>query len=583
MFKGNSLGLSGRGFGILALTVAAATAACTKTKKPEETSQTASTTANAEKPAEEKFDTKSATVKGVDVERKAVALNFSDEPKIMDAQKADDAIAIMLLGHVMEGLTRLDPKMTPVPGVAESWEQKSPTEFIFKLRKNSLWSDGKPVTAKDFEYAWKRGLDPKTASPYAFILFPLKNAHAVNEGKMEVDKVGVKATDEYTLSVQLESPTGYFLRLLSFATWYPARKDFVESQADKYAADSDKMLYNGPFTISEWKHNASMKLTKNEKYWNKDQIGLNEINFPYLIRDENSEYNMFKDGKYAMMLGLSKELLPDAQSSKFQIRKYNVGTVWYLQLNTTRKVTGNKNFRKALQFAMDRNEYTTQINGIPGAKPIYAIIPEYMPGVEKTYGEEYPLAIKDADIAQAKKYLDAAKKELGITEFPEIGILASDSNTARRDMEYFQRFYKEKLGLNIKLDFQTFKVRLERTDRKDFDIVYSGWGPDYLDAMTFADLFTSWNGNNNTGWKSAAYDKHIKTAMGSDKQKVRTDAMFAAEKILVEEAPIVPIFQASRVYVQDPRLTGVIRSPAGMDPDFYYAKIVDNVANAAGK
>ena len=384
MFKGNSLRATGQSIGIVALLLAAASFGCTKTKKPEETAPAATTAAATAPSADGKFDSKSATVKAVDAERKAIALNFLDEPKIMDAQKADDQIAIMLLGHVMEGLVRLDPKMNPVPGVAESWEQKSPTEFIFKLRKNSMWSDGKPVTAHDFEFAWKRGLDPKTASPYAFILFPLKNAHSVNEGKMTADKLGVKATDDFTLSVQLESPTGYFLRLLSFATWYPARKDFVEAQGDKYASDADKILYNGPWTITEWKHNASIKLTKNETYWNKDQIALNEINFPYLIRDENSEYNMFKDGKYALMQGLSKELLPDAQSSKFQIRKYNVGTVWYLQVNTTRKVTGNKNFRKALQFAMDRNEYATQINGIPGAKPIYGIIPEYMPGVDKT-------------------------------------------------------------------------------------------------------------------------------------------------------------------------------------------------------
>ncbi len=524
-----------------------------------------------------KIDTSAAT--GIDFQRKAISLNFNDEPKTLDAQKASDEVAIMIQSHTGEGLTRLDQKDNAQPGMAESWEIKSPTEYVFKIRPNAVWADGKPVTAQDFEYAWRRGLDPKVASEYAFILYPLKNAKDVNSGKKPLEDLGVKALDDKTLSVKLESPTGYFLRVLSFPTYHPARKDFVDQHGEKYAADAITLLANGPFFVADWKHNSSIKLVKNEKYWNQAEIGLNEINMPYLIRDENSEYNMFKEGKYSMMRAISKEILPDAQANKLQIRKYNVGTVWYFQINTTRKITGNKKFRKAMQFALDRNEYINQINGIPGTKPSYGIIPDYMPGIAASIGEENDRSFKDADFAKAKELLEEAKKELGITEFPEIAVLGSDASTTRRDLEYFQRFFKEKLGINLKLDFQTFKVRLERTTNKDFDIVLSGWGPDYLDPMTFADLFTSWNGNNNTGWSSPKYDAEIKKAMASIDAKERITAMLAAEKELVEDAPIVPIHQQARVYLQDPRLTGVIRSPVGGDPNFYYAKITESVAN----
>ncbi|MCH8332487.1 peptide ABC transporter substrate-binding protein [Candidatus Sumerlaeota bacterium] len=513
--------------------------------------------------------------RGLDLENRILRKNFYDEPKSMDPQKADDTIALMLLSHAFEGLTRLDPQDQPFPAQAESWEVKSPTHYIFKLREGILWSDGKPVTAKDFEFAWRRAVDPVTASTYAFIMNPIKNARAINEGTLPVEELGVKAIDDRTLEVTLQSPTAYFLRLLSFGTFYPAREDFVRLQGDSYGADHDKLLYNGPFVIAEWKHNSSIRLVKNKKYWNAEQIWFNEIDFPYLIRDENTIFNMFKDGQYAMIRQLSKELLPDALNNNLQIKKYNTGAVWYLQFNTTRRITGNKNFRKAVQYALNRQEYCSQVNGIPGTKPIFGIIPEYMPGVKGRYGDEYPLSFQDGDLATARKYMQAALDELGIEKIPPLTILASDVDVTKRDMEYFQQYFKETLGLELILDFQTFKVRLERTDNKDFDIVNSGWGPDYLDAMTFADLLTSWNGNNNTGWSSEEYDDKIRRAMEMHDPKARLDLMSAAEKILVEEAPIAPYFQQYRIYVQDPRLVGVLRRTISPDPDFYFARIVD--------
>jgi oligopeptide transport system substrate-binding protein len=519
-----------------------------------------------------------AGLKGVDVERKSVALNFLDEPKVMDAQKADDEVGIMLLSHVAEGLMRNDPQNNPIPGLAESYEMKSPTHYVFKLRSGITWSDGKPIVAQDFVFAWRRGLSKELASEYAFMLYPLKNGRDINAGKKPAESLAVKALDEKTLDVELESPTGYFLRILGFPTYQPAREDFVTAAGPQYAADADKLLFSGPYVIAEWKHNSNIRLVKNEKYWNKANIAINEINMPYLIRDDNSEFNMFKEGKYGIMRTISKELLPDAQANKLQIRKYNPGTVWYFQMNTTRKVTGNVHLRKAMQLAMNRAEFATQVTGIPGVKPAFGLIPDYMPGVQKTFGEEVNREFKDGDIEAAKTHLEMAKKELGLSEIPELDLLASDTTTTRRDAEYFQRYFKEKLGVQIKLDFQTFKVRLERSSRKDFDLVISGWGPDYMDAMSFADLFTSWNGNNNTGWSNAEYDNLIKNAMASVDAKERIESMAAADKILIEQAPILPYIQASRVYVQDPRLVGVVRNQVGADPDFYFAKIVDSVA-----
>ena len=515
---------------------------------------------------------------GVDFSERYIAVNMREEPKTMDPQKADDEIALTLLAHVNEGLVRLDPKNNPIPGVAESWELTGKTTYTFKLRKDALWSDGKPVRAQDFVFGWRRAIDPKTASQYSFMLFPVKNAEAINEGKMPLDKLGVTAVDDKTLKVELENPTGYFLRLLSFGTYYPSREDFVTKHGEKYAADAKTLLSNGPWQVDSWKHNASIRLVKNEKYWNSDKIWLKTIDFPYLMRDMNSEFNMFKDNKFALVWRISKEQLPEAQRSKMKIRRYHRGTVWFLQFNTKRPPMSNVKFRKAIQIGIDRSEFVRMVNGLPGAQPAYGIIPSYMPGVSKTYGEEFDLSFKDGRVAEAKKLLEVAKKELGLKAFKPLGVLASDTDTTRRDMEYFQRYFKENLGIDLKLDFQTFKVRLERSEKGDFDIANTGWGPDYLDPMTFADLYTSWNANNNSQWSSKQYDSYIKTAMASVEPKERLDAMHAANKILLEEVPVVPYVEDSAVYVQDPALVGVLRRTVAPDLDFYYARIKEPTA-----
>lgn len=516
---------------------------------------------------------------GIDPARNAVSLNFYDEPQTLDPQRATDRIAMTILGHAGEGLVRLDPASKPVPAQAASWEVTDKTSYVFKLRENVAWSDGKPVTAADFVYGWQRAADPATGAGNAFLLHALKNGRAVTEGTKAPAELGVKALDERTLAVTLERPTEFFLRLLSMATFQPARRDFVEQAGGLYATEAGKLLSNGPFVVASWVHGTSLVLKKNEAYWNKGEIHLDEISMPAVVRDKAEEFRRFKDGQFSLTWSLSKEAVAEAEKAKIQVRKYNHGTVWYLQLNTKRGATASKSFRKALQLAMNREQFVKDVQGISGSRPIYGIVPDYMPGVSKRYGEEYPLAFPDAQIKTARALLEAAKAELGVKELPAVTVLANDTVDTRRDMEYFKKYFKETLGLEMKLDFAAVKERLERTERRDFDVVNAGWGPDYLDAMTYADLFTSWNKHNATGWTSADYDALIDKATQSVDAKVRLDAVSAAEKILVEEAPIVPYFQQYRVYVQDPRLIGVLRRTVGADPDFYYAKIMKPVAS----
>ncbi len=521
----------------------------------------------------EKSAQSSSESKGVDFARKSIALNFVEEPRSLDPQKATDTVGLMILHHIGEGLMRLDPNNKAILATAESFEQKSPTEYHLRIKPLAKWSDGKNITAQDFVYGWRRAVDPKTASEYAFFLYKIKNGEAINKGQKKTEELGVQALDDKTLVVQLESPTIYFLSLLCFPTFFPARQDYVEKFKETFASDFDKMPFSGPFTITQWNHNSSLVLTKNPAYWNKDAIFLNEINFPYLIKDENSEYNMFKDRKYALTYSSPKEVLPDALAQKYQIRSYNAGSAWYFEFNTTRKISGNKNLRKAIHYALNRDEYVSQVNGLPGTKPLYGLIPAFMPGDKTTYGEEFGAkhAIKP-DLKKAREFFELAKKELALPEI-KISLLINDTASWRRDAEYYQRSLKESLGLEIQIDIQAFKVRLDRTNKKDYDMTLFGWGPDYLDPMTYADLLTGWNANNASGWQSKAYDEFVRGAATDQDAKHRLENFFAAEKILLEDLPFIPIFEQMRVYFQDPKLTGVIRAPVGPDPNFYYARI----------
>src|SRR4051812_19967333 len=190
---------------------------------------------------------------------KVVSLAFLNEPPQLDSTRQTDVTSSMIVGHVMEGLTRYGTKGEILPGVAEKWEIK-PTGAVFHLRKNALWSDGKPVTAADFIFAWRKVVDPANASEYAFIMYPVKNAEAINTKKAALDSLGVSAPDPYTLKVEFEKPCGYFLGLGAFPTYSPIREDFYNSQGQKYAADFNTQLYNGPFVITKWVHGASLTM-----------------------------------------------------------------------------------------------------------------------------------------------------------------------------------------------------------------------------------------------------------------------------------------------------------------------------------
>lgn len=509
----------------------------------------------------------------VDYDHQTITIALSQEPPQLNSMKATDSVSIFVLSHVMEGLVRYDRHGNIVPGVAKRWEVTD-NSATFWLRHDAKWSDGKPVTAHDFVFAWRNAIAPRTASEYAFILYPIKNAEAINEGKMDTSKLGVTAVDDYTLHVQLEHPTAYFLKLGAFTSYFPVRQDFFEKEGEQYAADASDMLYNGPFKLVSWKHGASLRMVKNPDYWDKKNIHLNAINADYITSDTRARLNLFIDGKICYTT-LDGDTYKDALRQRFRIRSFTTGTVFYIEYNYREgHATRNVNLRKAIQHVFDPDEFVNRVLATPGNLPGESLFPVWLKGVNGKFRQEYPAPRAKISEKLGREYLAKARKELGVDKIPPLVLLSGDSPTATKQAEYLQGLLKSKLGLDVKIDTQTFKQRLAKMTAGDFDMVAAGWGPDFDDIMTFGNLFASWNLNNRGRYSDPQYDHWVEVAMNSTDARVRMDAMGKLQQILFDQAVILPEYEQGVIYLVHPRLKGMVRRVVGADPDFTYAHVI---------
>ncbi len=508
----------------------------------------------------------------IDVENNEITIYLREEPPQMNSMLATDAVSGMVLGHVMEGLLRYDANGQIVPAMAERWEL-SGNRATFWIREDARWNNGDPVTAQDFEFAWKTTLDPATGSQYSFILYPIKNAEAVNTGQLPVDSVGVRALDARTLEVELEQPIAYFDKLVSFVTYLPVQKKAFTAANGRYGADADEMLYNGPFVMSSWVHGASMRMEKNPYYWDAGRIRLNAINAAYITSDSNTLLNLYKDGRI-VSVDLTAEMLEGAMQQRWQLDRFMDGGVFFIDFNhRPERITRNLNLRKALQLAQDGNELVDRVIKLPGYLPAKSLFPVWLQGVEKSFREEYPAPEAPYNVQLAREYLEKAKQELGLTEIPPLVLLSDVSPVAAISGQYYQEVFKRNLGLDIVIDAQIFRQRLAKMDSGDFDLVLNGWGPDYNDPLTFADLFASWNLNNRGKYNNPALDALVRTAQTSTDTKTRMDAFGEVQRILHEDAAFIGNYERGRVYATHPQLKGLLRRVFGAESDYTGAYI----------
>jgi oligopeptide transport system substrate-binding protein len=510
---------------------------------------------------------------GVDVSKRSIAVLISDEPPTLNSIGSVSSIGMFFQGHIFEGLMRYDKDNKLSGGVAESWEITK--EFaIFKLRENAKWNDGRTVTAHDFVYAWRLGASPE--NEYNFILQPIKNGSKVASGELAATELGVTAVDDFTLRIEFDTPCAYFPALTTFTTYMPIRQDSYEKWgADKYAVDPDKMLYNGPFCLVEWKHGVSLKMQKNENYWDAESVWLNEIDVPAITDQSTTQFNMF----------ISKDIclvdLEDTNSLKSALKRrlptpmkdFSSGFISYLEFNNRPdRPTANKNLRKAISLVINRQDIVNKVLGIPGYKPLSTIFPSWLDGEKTKLHEEHDLTFVPSDDSRAQSFLAKAKEELGLEEIA-LTYLYSGGASNENIAVYIQEQLKEKLGITLRLDKQIFKIRIAKSLQGEFDFLGGSWGPDYNDPMTFGDLFASWNQNNRGKFKNADYDALVKRANDSIVQKDRMNYFYEMHEILHEEIPILPIFEGGGIYMADPRIKNYYRNIIGADPFLTYVRI----------
>jgi len=490
------------------------------------------------------------------------------EPATLDPAKSTAIPESLVELQIFEGLTRLDAKDQPAAGVAERWEvTPDGLKYIFYLRQNAKWSNGDPVTAGDFEFAWKRVLNPEFASENAYMLFSIKNAQAYNEKKTAADAVGVKALNEHTLEVTLEKPTAYFLSLAAFHAFYPVHPKTVSASPDKWANEVNTLVGNGPFKITNWVHSGQIHFAKNDQYWDAAAVKLTKMEWPIsdsqstrLSLIENKQVDMMVEPPVVEHDRLNKEGL-------LQISPY-LGTYYYV-FNTQKPPFDNPKVRKALTLGINRDALVKNvIKG--GKKPAYAWVAPGLtnPSTGKDFREEGGnYAIEDIELA--KKLLTEAGYPGG-QGLPPITILFNTGEMHKSIAEAIQEMWKQNLGVSASLTNQESKVFLESRTQGEFQVARASWVGDYADPMTFMDVFN--DPTNDAKYKNPAYNNLIEKAQSTMDQSARMQAMHDGEKVLFDDAVILPIYYTTQPFVARPYVKGYFWSVLGL-ADFKTAYI----------
>jgi len=509
----------------------------------------------------------------VDFEEQSITIALTQEPPNLNTMQTTDLVSFFVLGHVKEGLLRYDRRGRLVAGVAESWEVDD-LEVVFHLRKDARWSDGSQITAHDFVFAWRHIIDPASAAPYASIHYPILNAEAIHKGEKPVTELGVSAPDDLTLKVSLQNRSGYFLKLMVHAAFYPVRAEFFNQQDDRYAAEPENLLYNGPFKLVNWVHGASLTMVKNSEYWDSDSITLNQIKVGYITADNRTRLNLFRDNSVALVR-LDGETVKDAASQKLKVRTFVTGGVAFIRFNVRKgNPVENINIRKAIQAVFNPEIFVNRIMAVPGYKPAHTFFPSWLAGVDGKFQQEYPITPVNTDAMHARESIGKAKKELGVSRVPQLILLTVASPTGNKISEFLQGLLKSKLDVDLKIDSQTFKQYLAKSRNGEFDLLLSSWFPDFDDIMTYADLLGSGNPNNRGGYASEEYDNWLKVVQGAADQRERMDAAAQLQEIIRNEVMVLPMAETGSAYVQHNKLKGVVRRVLGADPDYTYARVV---------
>ncbi|WP_188456656.1 peptide ABC transporter substrate-binding protein [Virgibacillus oceani] len=492
-------------------------------------------------------------------EEKVLYMNNGDEPTSFNPPEGFDSVSWTSLNNLMEGLTRLGKDDKPQPAMAESWDiSEDGKTYTFHLRENANWSNGDPVTAGDFVYAWKQLLNPDNAFSTSFLGYFIEGGEAYNAGEGSADDVAVKAVDEKTFEVTLTAPTGFFLHVITNPAFFPVNEKVANENPEWYA-EADSFVSNGPFKLESWKHNSEMVFVKNDQYWDKDTVKLDKIHWA-MVNDTNTEYQMFESDELDMT-EIPSDMAEQLINGDNVIVEDQAGLYFY-RFNVEKEPFQNAKIRKAFALAVNQQDIVDFVtkNKEEAAKGFVS------PGFVGPNGKDFREVNGDLvtfNPKEAKKLLEEGMKEEGYDELPPVTLTYNTDEAHKAIAETMQGMFKDNLGVDVKLENTEWNVFLEDQKGLKHQLSRSSFLFDYGDPVNFLESFLTDSSMNRTGWSNEEYDKLIQQAKTETDEEKRWESMYKAEKLLAEEMPIFPVHYYNQVYIYKDDITGIVRHPVG--------------------
>ncbi len=500
-------------------------------------------------------------------------LNLHAEPPTLDPRRATDTVSIAVIKLCFEGLTRIDPTGQPIPAAAEKIEISNDFKrYTFTLRE-AKWSDGEPVTAYDFEKTWKQILNPAFPCEFAIDLYIIKNAQAAKMQRCPADEVGVKALDEKTLQVDLNHPVPYFLSALSTHAFF-AVPSHITSRFSNWT--QDHYVGNGIFFMEEWKHHDRIVLEKNPYYWDKDNTKLERVLYA-IVEDETTELTMFENGELDWAGCPHSNLPTEALSTlekKGTLNQFDIAGTYYYIFNTKEFPFNNVNIRKAFALAINRQAIVTNVTQMD-QKPAMGLVPPTMwKNVEPHF--------RDNDLDEAKKCFALGLEELGLKahQFPRVTLTYNTAVGHHKIAQAIQEQWNQAFGIRVKLENKEWKVFLDELRHHKFQIARMGGLANINDPSTFLEFYRYLSSSNNhSQWTNPDYSELLEEADQTADPDKRTALLKEAEKLLIDEMPIAPIYFYRGVYVKKPYVKGVYLSELNdLDLKWAYLELDDSIS-----
>lgn len=488
-------------------------------------------------------------------------INIKTEPPSLHPGKATDSTSSAVLDQVFEGLMRVNQDEEVEEAMAESYEiSEDQTTYTFTIRDGVEWSNGDPVTAQDFEYAWKWILNPDNAdTDYAYQLYYLKNGEAAKNGDVSVDEVGVTAKDDKTLVVELEQPTPYFLDLTAFYTYYPVNHKVVEGKDDKWALEAgEDYVTNGPFLLDSWSHKDKITLKKNPEYWDADTVKLETVNM-FMIEDENTELQMYNNDELDWAGDPNGSVPLSAIPQLKEEGELNINPkagVYYYAFNVKETPFDNANIRKAFALAINRQAIVENITK-GEQQPAMAFVP---PSIWEESNEGY---FKDNDVEQAKEYLKKGLDELGLDKLPTVKLSINTDESHAALAQAVQDMWRENLDVDVEIDNSEWNVFLDRMTNADFQTGRMGWIADFNDAINFLETHRVLGGSNFSQWENKEFTKLLDDSRTITDPAERKEVLRKAEQIFMDEMPIAPVYFYTNVWLNKEKVKDINVSPLG--------------------